>query len=69
MIKLDLKNLVTTEISQARQISYLANWEMLQQAFFHPLVNAIKFNNVGGSITVEIKLKVEDYKPYLEFTL
>ena len=32
--------------------AYLANWDMLEQAVFHPLVNAIKFNKVGGTVRI-----------------
>ena len=51
------------------QKSYLANWEMLQQAFFHPLVNAIKFNQNWGSISVKISYKVKDFMPFLELSI
>ena len=42
---------------------------MVQQAFFHPLVNAVKFNNHYGNIFVEIKFKVFEFVRYIEFSI
>mmetsp|Transcript_44540 Transcript_44540/g.59094 ORF Transcript_44540/g.59094 Transcript_44540/m.59094 type:complete len:94 (+) Transcript_44540:124-405(+) len=36
--------------------SYIANWEMLQQAIFHPVVNAVKFSHVRGKVSVTISI-------------
>ena len=34
--------------------SYLANWDMVNQAVFHPFVNAVKFNKMRGNIDVTV---------------
>ena len=41
--------------------SYLANWDLVNQAIFHPIVNAVKFNKMRGSIDVTVKIK-SDYR-------
>lgn len=38
---------------------FVANWEILNQAIFHPLVNAIKFNKECG--IVRITISVSDF--------
>ena len=39
--------------------SYLANWDLVNQAVFHPIVNAVKFNKMRGSIDVTVKIKTD----------
>lgn len=41
---------------------YLANWDMLAQALFHPIANAVKFNRRSGDIKVVLKLLRKEQK-------
>ena len=36
--------------------SYLANWDLVNQAVFHPFVNAVKFNKMRGSIDIKVEI-------------
>ena len=42
---------------------------MLQQALFHPLVNAVKFNQSFGSIDIKMTRKTKHYKNYIELSI
>lgn len=45
---------------------FIADWEIFQQALFHPLVNAVKFNKPGGQIDITLCLNRKDENMFIE---
>lgn len=39
---------------------YVANWDLLNQAVFYPIANAIKFNKMGGTVNFTLSMKEID---------
>ena len=39
---------------------------MFNQAIFHPMVNAVKFNKSGGSIKVQLSAKESDKYAFIQ---
>ena len=54
---------------EKNSFGYLANWEMLIQALFHPMVNAVKFNKLGGRIKLSLAIKASERFTILECIL
>ena len=64
--------MIETEFDDMAGYEYLADWEMLKQAVFHPLVNAVKFNRHKGKIEVKIHMRCQgkdDDKAFLECSI
>ena len=57
---------LANKISQSNYKMYLANWEMFNQAIFHPMVNAVKFNKSGGSIKVQLSAKESEKYAFIQ---
>lgn len=56
----------SSSIKQSEEV-YMADWDMLNQAVFHPMVNAVKFNKKGGSIRFTLSMKkINSQRAYLE---
>lgn len=49
-VTLSVVNTIETEFPDKSSSVFMADWELFQQALFHPLVNAIKFNKPRGTI-------------------
>ena len=49
-------------MAQTSDLQYLANWEMLNQALFHPLVNAVKFSKLNSRIKMTLRMQEIDSK-------
>lgn len=62
--------LVKNKIQSCESTSYLANWDMLNQALFHPMVNAVKFNKKDGQIKLTLQTRrINDQQAYLQCIL
>ena len=55
-IQCNFINEIDTSDNTGFEESYLANWDLVNQAIFHPIVNAVKFNKLRGSIDVKVKI-------------
>ena len=70
LITYEITNLIESNQNDATPYEYLADWEMLKQAVFHPLVNAVKFNRQKGKIEVKINMRYSSLdKAYLECSI
>ena len=54
-MKLKIKDNLGKYLNTATPCVLLANWDLLNQSFFHVMVNAVKFNKPNGMIKLTLK--------------